>query len=150
MQLWYGYIYSLFCAFHQLIWLLWSSMSSCVYYGVELGTVTWSENKQEAPRLNWRAEVFYLANIHVSIFFLAWMLLDRSCTLQLTLSPLFPPCIISDLWPGECALEFVTLRLAALSGPFFSMTLWFEDTLHFSISSWLAFCSHPESVFTSF
>ena len=44
--------------------------------------------------------------MRVSNFFLTWTLLDRSCTLQLTLSPLLPPCFISDLWSGEHAFGF--------------------------------------------
>lgn len=53
--------------------------------------------KQEAPRLNWLQELFYLASIPISVFFLIGMLSDTSCTLQLTLSPLFLPCFVSDL-----------------------------------------------------
>lgn len=45
---------------------------------------------------------------------------------SINLVPSISTLLLSDLW--SLALEFVTLRPAALSGPFFSRTLWFEDT----------------------
>lgn len=111
LALWLYYIYSLLCLSSNVVTLL--ALSPHVSaVGEGQGQLDYPRYKQEAPRLTGLEEVFHLASIHTSIFFLMWMLLDRSCTFHWTLAPLFPPSVLIsglvsmclDLWPPDWQL----------------------------------------------